>query len=78
MAWRRAIRTEARRIGIRVSVRRISDLVLVLDPDYRPTEESKRAVMEAIASVATDEPISYDQALKRERRRRLRVVPDPK
>jgi uncharacterized protein with von Willebrand factor type A (vWA) domain len=77
--WRLQLRRHARAAGMRISVIRGSDHVFVLDPDHEPTPETLRAVVEAIASAVIDDPaeqIDYDQALEKQRRQRLRIVPD--
>lgn len=78
--WRRRVRRAARDVGIRISVRRDDDTVLVYHPDHEVTDAEKRAVMDAIASVmSTDDSaptVTYDEALQRRRRENLRLVRD--
>lgn len=83
--WRRKIRDEAKRLDIQVSVIRSGDIVLVHNPDHEPSQDELRATMAVMGSLASDllaasdQPpaaLTFDEALHREQRARLRVVSD--
>lgn len=83
--WRRKIRQEVKRLGIRVSVVRSGDIVLILNPDHEPSHDELRATMSVMGSLASDllgpsdqspANLTFDDALRREQRARLRVVKD--
>ena len=83
--WRRKIRDEAKRLDIRVSVIRSGDVVLVHNPDHEPSQDELRATMAVMGSLTadllaqSDEPptaLTFDEALHREQRARLRIVSD--
>lgn len=74
-AWRRRLRAEARRVGIRVSVRSLAaDLVTVFDPDYEPARDEWRAIADVLAADLAGRQLTYDDALHARRRARLHVV----
>jgi hypothetical protein len=81
VVWRRRLRLEAKDLGMRVSVRRLTGLLVVLNPDHVPSEDEKRALMDVMNALSAqmlgseDSPVpTFEQALERRRRQRLRVV----
>jgi hypothetical protein len=74
--WRRKIRLEAKRTGMKVSVIRSSGLVLVYNPDHEQTDDQIHASADVMQGEFTDAPVTYDEALRKRARKRLRVVPD--
>lgn len=74
VAWRRQVRQRACAEGVSISVIRASGLVAVVSRDWESTEAEDAAVADVLDAVLTGQPISYDEALHRRRRGRLRLV----
>jgi hypothetical protein len=74
--WRRRIWAEADRAGVRVSVRRVNQLVLVYDPDRDPPDGLLDAVADLTDELLTGERLDHEQASRNEGRPRLRIVRD--
>ena len=72
--WRRKIREEAKRTGMRVSVIRSSGLVLVHNPDHEETDEEMQASADVMGGLLTGEHVTYEEALRKRARQRLRLV----
>lgn len=68
--WRRTIRAA----DLRISVRRIHDMVLVEHLDHVVTEDETHAIGTIIAAHANGTTLTWDQALHQAGRDRLRPV----
>ena len=73
--WRRGVRRAARAGDVSIGVIRTNDFVLVENRDYQVSEDDDLATADVIDARLTGRVLSYDDALHRRRRARLRVVP---
>lgn len=78
--WRLAIRMEARRIGLRISIVRAGGLVMVYDLDYEPSFDEQKAALRLIGTIfeapADAKVPNFDESVALRRRARLRIVKD--
>jgi hypothetical protein len=72
--WRRRVRQRARAVDLTISVLRSQDYVLVVNPEWEPTEDDSRAIADLVGGALTGTPLSFDEALRKRRRQRLRLV----
>lgn len=75
-AWRQQVKILAKALGCRVHIQRADQFVFVWDADQGPALGEQLALIEAVESSATDEPVSYGQVSHQQRRDRLRLVRD--
>jgi hypothetical protein len=74
VAWRRRVRQRARGDGLSISVIRAGGLVVVENREWEPSEAEGSAVADVIQGVLTGDRVTYDDALHRRRRERLRLT----
>jgi hypothetical protein len=73
--WRRQVRQVARLAGIRISVTRGVDFVLVENCDYEVSEEDSLATTDVIGAHILGRDLSFDDAVYARRRTRLQLAP---
>jgi hypothetical protein len=73
-AWRRELRRSARARGLRLSVRRVEELIVISNPEHVVTEEQRAA---AFAKISTHPAFQELQRQSPARGPDLRLVPPP-
>mgnify|MGYP006873472413 CR=1 FL=1 len=76
VGWRRQIRAAAREAGLRISVRRVQDVVFIEHLDHVVTEDQYAAFGKRIQAELDGQSITWDRALHDAARDRLRLVKD--
>ena len=74
VAWRRRVRQRARGDGLSISVIRAGGFVVVENREWERSEAEGSAVADVIQGVLTGDRVTYDDALHRRRRERLRLT----
>ncbi|WAX58546.1 hypothetical protein M6B22_07215 [Jatrophihabitans cynanchi] len=74
VAWRRRVRQRARADALSISVIRAGGLVVVENREWESSDAEDSAVADVIAGVVTGDRVTYDEALYRRRRERLRLT----
>lgn len=72
--WRRAVRRKARAEGMRVSIRRVAQFVLVENLDYEVPADDMQALGDVIGARIEGSDVRFDEAVKARRRARMRLV----
>lgn len=73
--WRRQVRRVARLAGVRISVTRGVDFVLVENREYEVSEEDNLATTDVIEAHILGRDLSFDDAVHARRRTRLQLAP---
>jgi hypothetical protein len=78
--WRRQVRKAARARGLRISVTRRADFVVVENTDYEVSDDDARATADVLEATLAGRTRSFDDALRARRQQRMRLVvpPSPK
>jgi hypothetical protein len=75
--WRRRLRQIARLAGMRISVIRGSDYVIIESCDYQVSEDESFALTDVIEAHILGRELSFEQAAHARRRQCLQVVAPP-
>ena len=73
--WRRRLRQVARAAEVRISVTRGVDYLLIENLDYEVSDEDSHALTDVIEAHLLGGALSFDEAVRARRRRRLRLAP---
>jgi hypothetical protein len=73
--WRRGLRQFARTAGVRISVTRGIDYVLIENCDFEVSEEDSLALTDVLEAHILGRDLTFGDAVQARRRRRLRLAP---
>lgn len=76
LAWRRRVRSAARQAGLRISVRRLNEIVFVEHLDHVVTDDQHSALTKVVGAQIEGQQITWHEALHQAGRDRIRAVPD--
>lgn len=73
-SWRRALRRRARAEQLRVSIRRVSQFVIIENLDHEVSADDMDALADVIGGRIEGRDVEFDEALHARRRARLRLI----